>query len=118
MAQARQALRSDGTPRVSADDLVMTQGELADLVGVHRVTLNKIEGGSARVSLDLVERLAAALGRTREHLLGEPETIDQFELARERMANALAEFSVAVDLLKDAAATAAAGVKVPSEATS
>lgn len=109
MAQARQALRPDGAKRQDDDAAVMTQGDLSDLIGVHRVTMNKIEGGSARVSLDVLERLAATLGRSREWLLGEPETVDEFELAREKMANVLAEFSEAVENLLQRAARASAG---------
>lgn len=90
----------------------MRQVELADLVGIHRVTMTKIEGGSARVSLDVLERLSAALGRSREWLLGEPEVIDPFELAREKMTSALAEFSDAVDLLQRAARDAGKPVEV------
>jgi transcriptional regulator with XRE-family HTH domain len=107
VAQARQALRPDGEKRQRDDDATMTQGDLADLIGVHRVTLNKIEAGQRAVSLDTLERLAVRLGRSREWLLGEPETIDEFELAREKMANALSEFSSAVDLLQRAARDAA-----------
>lgn len=87
----------------------MRQVELADLCGLHRVTMTKIEGGNARVSLDVLERLSAALGRSREWLLGEPEVIDPFELARERMTSALSDFSEAVDILQRAARNAAEG---------
>ena len=78
----------------------LSQQELANRVGIHRVTLAKIESGDARVSLEVLERLAAELGKSREHLLGEPEQIDEFERARERMADALDSFSEAVDLLQ------------------
>lgn len=101
------ALRPDGGKRTSEGDPVMKQGELADLCGLHRVTMTKIEGSNARVSLDVLERLAAAVGRSREWLLGEPETIDDFELARAKMNHVLEEFSQAVDLLQRAARAAA-----------
>jgi transcriptional regulator with XRE-family HTH domain len=76
-----------------------TQTDLAARIGVHRVTMTKIEN-RAPVSLETLERLASALGRSREWLLGEPEQIDEFELAREKMASALESFSEAVDLLQ------------------
>lgn len=52
--------------------LELTQAELADRVGIHRVTLTRIEGG-AGCSLDIVERLATELGVKREWLLGMPD---------------------------------------------
>ncbi len=39
----------------------LTQQQLADAVGVARVTIGRVEIGSARPSLDLLERLARAL---------------------------------------------------------
>lgn len=90
----------DGKPRASGADPVMAQGRLAELVGVHRVTIAKIETGQARVSREVLERLVEVLGRSREWLLGEPEQVDEFELARVKMASALESFSEAVDLLQ------------------
>lgn len=99
-----------GQARIAAD---LKQGELADRVGIHRVTLTKIENG-APCSLELLERLAAELDVKREWLLGEPEAVDEFELARERMASAMAkiadgfeDFTSAVEALERRAREAA-----------
>lgn len=103
VAQARLALTGE-------DGRQVTQDELADLVGVHRVTMNRIEAGTARVSLDVLEGLSVALGRSREWLLGDPELTDELALARDRVASALAkigegfeDFTGAVDLLYERA---------------
>lgn len=106
VAQARLALNQDGQPRV-ADEPPMTQGDLGDLIDRNRVTVNKIEAGAARVSLETLERLTVVLHRSREYLLGEPEHVDEFELARERLTNAatkiadgLQEASLVIDLMR------------------
>lgn len=119
VAQARLALNQDGQPRIG-DEPPMTQGELGDLIGCHRVTVNKIEAGAARVSLGTLERLAAVLTRSREYLLGEPELVDEFELARERLTHAatkiadgLEEASLVIDLMRElrsGSTTVAAGL--------
>lgn len=71
----------------------LSQQALADQVGLNRVSIANIERNAQRVSLDVLERLSAALGRSREHLLGEPEQVDEFELARERLASAAAKIA-------------------------
>jgi transcriptional regulator with XRE-family HTH domain len=84
----------------------LRQSEFAEVIGIHPVTMNRIENGQAKVSLETAEKLCRALGVSREWLQGEPERIDEFELARAKMTNALAEFSDAVDLLQRAARAA------------
>lgn len=103
LGQARQALvNEDGRP--------MKQVEFARLLDIHPVTLNRIENGKSKVSLDLLDKIADLTGKTREHLLGEPENVDEVELARERVSNALAQMSLAladiVDVLYGRAAEA------------
>ncbi len=86
VGQARQALRNDeGRP--------MKQVEAADALGIHVVTLNRIENGKAPVSLDLLERLAAFTGRSKEWLLGEAELLDPVLANRERISKALGKIA-------------------------
>jgi transcriptional regulator with XRE-family HTH domain len=66
----------------------ISQQELANRADLNRVTVAKIEGNKQRVSLEVLERLTVALGRSREYLLGEPEQVDEFEIARARLARA------------------------------
>ena len=68
---------------------------------MHRVTLTKIENG-APCSLELLERLARELNVSREWLLGEPETIDELELARERVTAAMGKLAEGFDDFTDA----------------
>lgn len=111
VAQSRQALTGAGGK-------AMTQQELADLLDVHRVTLTKIESRGTNVSLDLLERLSKQLGRSREYLLGEPEVIDDLEVAKARIAVALVkvgdglgELADLVETLTNVAHTVAAAAK-------
>jgi transcriptional regulator with XRE-family HTH domain len=76
--------------RISAG---LTQALAADELEINRVTMNKIENGKARVSLDLLERMAQRYGRSRAWLIGEPEAEDEIEASRERIANALSLIS-------------------------
>lgn len=77
------------------------QAAAADALGVNRVTLNKIENGRANVSLELLERMTALYGRSREFLLGEPERVDAIEAGRETLAIALAKISDGFEALND-----------------
>lgn len=98
----------------------LTQDDLAELVGAHRVTIAKLEGTTGPAcSLELLERLSAALGRSREWLMGEPEQVDEFELARNRMASAMSQiadgfedFTEAVEALQRRAHEAATSEEV------
>lgn len=92
VAKARLGLPREGGRPISQQDL-------ADRLEINRVTLARIEGGVAPVSLELLERLSRELGRSREWLLGEPDVIDEFERARALMASSLTSFSEALDLL-------------------
>lgn len=85
VAQARHAiLSSRGKP--------LTQAELAASVGVHHLTVNRIENGHARVSLETLERLTTVLNVTRDHLLGTESSVEaatriqQEKLIREALA--------------------------------
>lgn len=53
----------------------MTQQELADRVGFHRVRIAELEAGRNSPSLDLVERVAEALETTPPVLLRKPRKI-------------------------------------------
>lgn len=101
VAKARQALK-DG------DGRYMRQSEFAELIGVHPVTMNRIENNKAKVSLETLELLCEQLSRSREHLMGLPEEIDELNSARDRVAKALskladgyADFGEAVEALND-----------------
>lgn len=67
----------------------LTQAAAAEDLSINRVTLNKIENGHANVSLELLERMARLYACSREWLIGEPEAVDEVEIDRERIANAL-----------------------------
>lgn len=104
-AQARLAVIGD-------DGEALSQVAAARLLGVHNVTLNRVENGNQRVSIDLLERMVELYGRSREWLLGEPEQVDEFELARERLQNAavkiadgLEEASLVLDLMREVRTT-------------
>lgn len=95
-------------------DKPLKQVRAAELLGIHAVTLNRIEAGSARVSLELLERMCVLYGCTRAYLLGEPELVDELEAARERIAGALTkvgsgleELAGLVETLNDRAADSA-----------
>lgn len=94
LAQARQALPAGGGKPV-------TQADFAALIGVHRVTLTKIENGDARVSLDLLERIVAKTGQSREWFLGAPEQVDPVEESRLQVGAALAKIAAGFEELTD-----------------
>src|SRR5690242_15760418 len=104
---AREGYEIDGARVGRAREAAgISQQALGDRCHLHRVTVTRIENGQARVSLDVAERLARELGCTREWLLGEPDNVDEFDQARERVANALSkigagfeDFTEAVDEL-------------------
>ncbi|HXH35233.1 MAG TPA: helix-turn-helix transcriptional regulator [Plantibacter sp.] len=92
IGQARQAvLTEDGKP--------LKQVEAAERLGVHPVTLNRIENGKAKVSLELLERLALLTGRSREWLLGEPEPEDEFAARSSQLAEAMAHLAASFELM-------------------
>lgn len=66
IAQARLAL--PGAPN---------QREFAERIGIHWVTQSNIENGKAKVSLELLEKIAKETGRTRDWLQGEDEAEDE-----------------------------------------
>jgi transcriptional regulator with XRE-family HTH domain len=113
VGQARQALRNDqGKP--------MKQVEAAEALGIHAVTLNRIENGKAPVSLELLERLVELTGRSREWLLGQDDQVDPILANRDRIARALAKIAEGfeelelVDVLNTQARLAA--VEIPDDA--
>lgn len=101
-AQAR--LDKKGT-----DGRPLKQAAAAKLLGIHPVTLNRIENGKARVSLELLERMVKLYGQTRAWLLREPETVDAVEASRERIANALCQIGIGFEEL-----TAVLNAQLPS----
>ncbi|PJJ18903.1 helix-turn-helix protein [Janthinobacterium sp. 67] len=50
-------------------DQGLSQEKLAELAGLHRTYVSQVERGVTSISLDNVEKLAAALGRDEESLL-------------------------------------------------
>jgi transcriptional regulator with XRE-family HTH domain len=98
----------------------LRQSEFADVVGIHPVTLNRIENNKTKVSLETLEGLCEHLGRTREWLMGVPEEVDELEAAREQMATALSkiaegyeDFGAAVEAL-NARIREVSGEQVPA----
>lgn len=81
--------------------LGFTQAECAARLGVHRVTLTKIENDDTNVSLDLIERMTALFSCTREHLQGLDVPVDEVEAAKEQIAEALAKVSDGLEDLVD-----------------
>jgi transcriptional regulator with XRE-family HTH domain len=65
VARARESLGGNG--------LRVTQAEFARRLGVHVITLNRIENNKARVSLDLLERIADQTGKQRDHFLSDDD---------------------------------------------
>jgi len=94
VAQARAALTDErGKP--------MSQAEFARVLGIHGVTLNRIENGKANVSLDLLERIAEKTGRSRAWLMGEPEPDDEFAQRSAQLAEAMAQIASGFELMND-----------------
>ena len=51
----------------------MTQGELADAVGVSRPTMNALEQGNYNPTIKLCRAICRVLGKTLDELFGEEE---------------------------------------------
>jgi len=51
----------------------LSQEDLGELTGLHRTYVGSVERGERNVSIDNMERFAAALGRTLASLLKGPE---------------------------------------------
>lgn len=96
------ARRGVGLPRLgrARAEAGLSQQALADLVGVHRVTIAHIERGDA-ASLQLAHDLGEALGRSLEWLMDKPEKEDQVSLAREALSDSLNAVAEAADRLSD-----------------
>lgn len=56
---------------------VLTQAELAELSGVHRVTIAKLETGAESARPGTIRKLAAALGVAPTSLVRRPRNDDQ-----------------------------------------
>lgn len=82
-------------------DLGMTQRDLAAAVGVHPVTVAKVETGKYRVSLETLEKFAEKLGCSRDWLCGEDDEIDPLLAEKERIASALMKFGEALEEIAD-----------------
>lgn len=91
--------------------LGITQGALADLLGIHRVTLTRIENGTAPVSLELLEKLTSALGCSRAWLLGEPESTGPMDQLADALAKINAGFVDLADLVETLNGRAASHVE-------
>lgn len=62
----------------------MTQAELARLAGVTETYVSRLEGAGAAPGIDLVARLAQALGTTTRELLPTEEPLDDLTVLREQ----------------------------------
>ncbi len=63
--------------QMRADRGDMTQGELAERVGVTRQTINAIEKGKYSPSLEVAFQISGVLGRRLEEVFSYPEQRDQ-----------------------------------------
>lgn len=82
-------------------EIGISQEELAARCGISRVTLNRIENGKQRASLQTLEALARELDRSRDWLLGQPENVDPVEQERDRIAAGLALIAASLDGISD-----------------
>lgn len=59
--------------RKTRERLGLSQEVLADAAGLHRTYVGSVERGERNISIDNIERLAAALGVSPASLLAEPK---------------------------------------------
>ncbi len=59
--------------RKTRERLGLSQEALADAAGLHRTYVGSVERGERNISIDNIERLAAALGVSPVSLLAEPK---------------------------------------------
>lgn len=59
--------------RKTRERLGLSQEALADAAGLHRTYVGSVERGERNISIDNIERLAAALGVSPASLLAEPK---------------------------------------------
>jgi len=59
--------------RKTRERLSLSQEALADAAGLHRTYVGSVERGERNISIDNIERLAAALGVAPASLLAEPK---------------------------------------------
>jgi transcriptional regulator with XRE-family HTH domain len=58
--------------RSHREALGLSQEDLAETAGLHRTYIGSVERGERNVSIDNMERLAAAVGREIQELLSDP----------------------------------------------
>ena len=63
--------------RRSREELGISQERLADIAGVHRTYVGTVERGECNISIDNMERLAAAVGVPLPRLLVDRPTEDR-----------------------------------------
>lgn len=78
------------------NDRHLSQAQLAEVAGVNQATISKLENGTANATVDMVERIAAALGVTEAELFGLPELQRRILDAISRMDPAQREAAVVV----------------------
>ncbi len=69
----------------------LTQGELADRVGVSQALLSAYELGKARIGADVVLRVAEALRASTDEVLGRTKAKDEGPIPGRRLLRRLAE---------------------------
>lgn len=94
IAQARHALPRDTTRPVS-------QAKFAEMIGLHTVSVNRLERGKARASLDTLGRISSVTGLPIQHFLITSDTAAH--PARDKVRDAVDNL---VDALMEAAGEA------------